>query len=146
MSYTATANIYIDASPELVWKALTDPASVKAYLFGTNLETDWSIGSPIFFRGEYNGVLYEDKGVVLSFNPFTELSYSYLSSMGGLEDRPENYQTVRYALAEEKEGTLLTVTQECFESEERATHSTQSWNHVLKTLEDFVTGAKDCEV
>lgn len=146
MSYTATANIHIDASPELVWKALTDPASVKVYFFGTNLETDWSIGSPIFFRGEYNGVSYEDKGVVFSFDPFKELSYSYFSSMSGLEESPENYQTVRYTLVEEKGGSLLTVTQENFESEERATHSTKSWHHVLKTLENFIKGTQDCEV
>ena len=141
MSHTATARIHIDALPQDVWRALIDPVSVKAYFFGTNLDTDWSIGSPIFFRGEYNGVSYEDKGVVLSYDPCKELSFSYFSSVSGLEEKPENYHTVRYILAEEKEGTLLTVTQENFDTEERAIHSAESWQHVLEALEKFVRGA-----
>ncbi|NGX45802.1 MAG: hypothetical protein K940chlam2_00982 [Chlamydiae bacterium] len=139
MTHVATAKIHIDASLEAVWKALIDPVAVKAYFFGTDLDTDWSVGSPIFFRGEYEGKSYEDKGVVLSFDPSKELSYSYFSSMSGLAEKPENYHTIRYALAEEKGATLLTVTQENLDSEERATHSAASWQQVLKGLEKFVT-------
>jgi uncharacterized protein YndB with AHSA1/START domain len=140
MSHVATATIEIEAPAEKVWKALTDPVSVKAYFFGTNLETDWSVGSPIFFRGEYEGKSYEDKGIVLSFDPYKEISYSYFSSMSGLEESPDHYQTVKFGLTGENESTMLTVTQENLDSEERANHSTKSWQYILKALETFVTG------
>ena len=38
---TATASIILNAPPEKVWKALTDPALIKQYLFGTDAHSDF---------------------------------------------------------------------------------------------------------
>ena len=38
-------------------------------MFGTEVHTDWSIGGPIRWRGEWEGKAYEDKGQVLEFEP-----------------------------------------------------------------------------
>ena len=62
----ATAEIDIAAEPDRVWETLTDPAAVKQWMFGTDLETDWQVGSPIVWKGEYEGKSYEDKGEVLA--------------------------------------------------------------------------------
>lgn len=45
----------INAPLEKVWKALTEPEIVKQYFFGTDLVTDWKVGSPIIFQGEWEG-------------------------------------------------------------------------------------------
>jgi uncharacterized protein YndB with AHSA1/START domain len=37
---------YIRTTPEELWFALTTPEFAKKYWFGTNLETDWKVGSP----------------------------------------------------------------------------------------------------
>ncbi|MBC7885478.1 MAG: SRPBCC domain-containing protein [Saprospiraceae bacterium] len=42
----------IKASVAKVWDALTNPEVVKQYFFGTDLVTDWKVGSPIIFQGE----------------------------------------------------------------------------------------------
>jgi uncharacterized protein YndB with AHSA1/START domain len=36
---TATASITIDASPDEVWHALTDPGTIERYYFGTTAAT-----------------------------------------------------------------------------------------------------------
>ena len=54
---------------ELVWKALTDPALIGKYMLGAQVETDWKPGSPIVWKGEYEGKRYEDKGEILDFDP-----------------------------------------------------------------------------
>ena len=36
---------YIRTTPEELWAALTTPEFMKKYWFGTNLETDWKVGS-----------------------------------------------------------------------------------------------------
>ena len=59
------ASIEINASHSKVWKALTTPELIKKYLFGTETITDWKIGSPIIFKGEWEGRKYEDKGIIL---------------------------------------------------------------------------------
>ncbi len=38
--------IYIKATPQAVWQALTDPAMMREYWFGMHQQTDWQPGSP----------------------------------------------------------------------------------------------------
>lgn len=91
-------SVDINADLARVWRVLTDPTIIKEYLYGTQTETDWKPGSPIVFKGEYEGQTYLDKGVVTEFIPNKRLQYTYWSSFNGLEDKPENYSTITYEL------------------------------------------------
>jgi len=61
----ATADAEIDAPCSRVWRALTDPDEIQKYMFGSRVETNWKPGSPITWKGEYEGTRYEDKGQIL---------------------------------------------------------------------------------
>ncbi len=128
----------INAPLEKVWDALTNPVLIKQYFFGTDLDTSWKVGEPIFFRGAWEGVSYEDKGIVLEFEPLKSLKYNYLSSMSGAEDLPENYQNITYAVAALNGETLLTITQDGHESEEKREHSEQSWKGMMVEMEKLL--------
>lgn len=65
----AVASQLISAPPGQVWNALTDPTVIKKYFLGTEVTTSWRVGEPITFKGEWQGKHYEDKGVVLSYEP-----------------------------------------------------------------------------
>lgn len=39
-------SIVIDADSESIWDVLTNPRKIKLYLFGSEVVTDWRIGSP----------------------------------------------------------------------------------------------------
>jgi uncharacterized protein YndB with AHSA1/START domain len=93
----------IHAPMEKVWDALTNPVVVKEYFFGSDLVTDWKVGSPIYFQGEWEGKPYQDKGIVLEFTPLKSLSFSYLSNWSGLPDLPENYLLIIYEIHKTKE-------------------------------------------
>ena len=43
-NHVATATVEIDASPARVWTALTDPAEIEKYMFGSHVVTDWRAG------------------------------------------------------------------------------------------------------
>lgn len=133
-----TSSIHIDASPAVVWDALTNPEMVKKYFFGTELETDWIVGSPVVFTGEWEGQKYEDKGTVLQVEKHRRLVYDYFSSMSGKEDKPENYSNISYLLRPKDGGTLLEVTQDNVDSEQAREHSENNWNKVLADLKDLV--------
>lgn len=137
---TATATIEMNVSTESVWKALTDPELIKQYLFGTETECDWKTGSPIYFRGEYQGTKYEDKGVILAIEPRQLLRYSYWSSMSGTPDIPENYMIVSFILSRNGSSTVLTVQQDGAKNEESRKHSEQNWGFVLQGLKKVVEG------
>ena len=140
--YEAVKTVTIQAPPDEVWKALTDPDMVKRYMHGTEMSTDWKKGSSIYWRGEWKGRPYEDKGTVLVVEPKKRLSYTHWSPMGGSEDKPENYHTVTYTLTEKDGTTTLTVTQDNNPTEEEAHQMAENnWGPVLEGLKSTVEQA-----
>ena len=137
-TFTAAVTITINADVSAVWKALTDPAMIKQYLFGTQTDTDWKQGSPIYFRGEWQGTTYEDKGTILDNQPGRLISYTYWSSMSGTPDIPENYAVVTYELEQRQDGVALTIRQRGIRSEESRKHSEQNWGSVLNAIKILI--------
>ena len=88
----ARTAININVPREKVWIALVTPEAVKQYMFGTNVVSEWHEGSPIVWKGEWQGKPYEDKGVILKFKPGQMIQYSHFSPLLGLPDVQENYQ------------------------------------------------------
>ncbi len=121
-----------------IWDALTLPEQVKQYFFNTNMVTSWQVGTPIFFRGEWEGKSYEDKGTVLSFEPLKKLSYDYWSGFSGIEDKKELYQILSYELMPTDGGVRVTINQSNVDTQERADHSSKNWAMVLEALKKFV--------
>ncbi len=130
----ATAEIDIAAAPDRVWETLTQPAAVKQWMFGSDLETDWQVGSPIVWKGEYEGNSYEDKGEVLEYDAPNRLSVSHFSPTTGQDDVPENYHTLVWVLTPVDEGTHVTLTQDNNGSEDEAEHSAENWQHALEGI------------
>ena len=137
-TYIAEAAITINASASKVWDALTRPDLIKQYLFGTEVATDWQVGSPITYRGTWEGKTYEDKGKILQIEPGRLLVSTYWSSLSSVPDIPENYQTVRYELSAESDGTRLTITQDNNDTQEAAAHSEQNWEMVLDSIKKLL--------
>ena len=136
--FTAQATTLVNAPASKVWDALTSPSLIKQYLFGTEVTSDWKVGSPITYRGEWEGKSYEDKGEILQIEPDKLLVSTFWSSLAGLPDLPENYKTVRYELLPESDGTKLTITQDNNATQEEADHSTQNWTTVLDKLKELL--------
>ncbi|HZE83432.1 MAG TPA: SRPBCC family protein [Puia sp.] len=134
----AEVTVSIDANTSEVWKAITTPAVIREYLMGTKVSTDWKEGSPITYEGEYKGKSYKDKGIVKKVKPGKILQTTYWSSMGGKEDRPENYNLVTYKLEGRGERTLVTLTQDNIKSEDEKEHVTGNWKSVLTKLKEIV--------
>jgi uncharacterized protein YndB with AHSA1/START domain len=140
MPFSSTASLDIQAPLSSVWDAITKPEIVKQYFFGTNLDTDWKVGSPLFFRGEWQGKTYEDRGTVLSFQPMKSLSYNYWSGFSGLEDNPALRQIIRFDLDAISTGVRITIHQSNVDTQARADHSATNWRAVLEALKHLLEG------
>jgi len=127
----------VDAPLEKVWEALTKTEIVKQYFFGTNLVTNWKVGEPIIFQGEWEGQQYQDKGEVLEYEHNKRLAYSYLSNWSGKEDKPENYLWVCYEVKPDGAKTELTIHQSNYD-EERAKHSEGNWASIVDEMKKIV--------
>ena len=136
--HVATAQCEIDAQPEDVWEALTNPARIREYMFGSEVSTDWKPGSPITWKGEFEGKEFEDKGEIISFEPGRRLEVTHFSPLTGQDDRPENYHRVRYELQPANGGTVVRLTQDNSSSAEEAEHSGATWQMMLDSLKKVV--------
>lgn len=134
----ATASIRVEATPDEVWEALTDPDRIKEYYFGTTVTTDWAVGSPITWAGEYEGKSYEDHGEILEVRRPRLLRHTHFSPLGGKPDAPANHHTLTYTLTEVGDATQVTLEQDNNDSAEAAEHSADNWRTMLEGLKAAV--------
>jgi len=66
---TTESSVFIDGPIDKVWAALTTPELIKQWFFGVETESDWTSGSPIVSRSEWQGESRVDKGVILTIEP-----------------------------------------------------------------------------
>jgi uncharacterized protein YndB with AHSA1/START domain len=137
-NHVATATVEIDASPARVWTALTDPAEIEKYMFGSHVVTDWRPGSPIVWEGEYEGQRYEDKGEIVEIKPARRLKVTHFSPLSGQEDVPENYHTLTYELEAAGPMTRVALSQDNNPTAEAAEHSRANWEKMLSGLKEVV--------
>jgi uncharacterized protein YndB with AHSA1/START domain len=136
--FVTKASITIGAPAAEVWTALTDPALVKQYFFGTDVVSDWKPGRPIVFRGEWQGQRYEDKGVILKADPERILQYTHWSNLSGLPDTPENYHTVTIELTAQGPATAVSLSQDNNPTEQARDHSQKNWESILAALKELL--------
>ncbi len=87
--------IEIAASPEKVWKVLTDNEFIKQYMFNCYAETDWKPGSPLLWKAAADGKLYV-KGQVVAVDPPGCLVYTVIDPNSRIPDIPANYLTMSF--------------------------------------------------
>ena len=139
-------SITINAPADKVWDALTNPEQTKKYMFGCETVSDWKPGSPLLWKGVYEGkeIVYV-KGIVVEIRPGKFLSYTTFDPHSAILDIPENYLTVTYDLSVANDQTTLTVTQGDYatvaEGERRYAESLnggEGWNPILVEIKKLV--------
>lgn len=106
------STINLNAPIDKVWNVLTKPEFVKQWQYGSNLITDWEIGSDIKFSTKWEGVIFEQWGKVLDVIPYKLIKYTLFAPRPDIEDKPENYFVMNYILSDEKNYIRLDIIQE----------------------------------
>lgn len=138
--FTAKATTTIHAPVSKVWQSLVNPEIIRQYLFDTDVISDWKVGSPIIYKGEWQGKPFEDKGKILKIEPEELLMSTHWSPLSGVPDAPENYHTVTYTLAEKGDSTEVTIIQDNNSTEAEKEHSEQNWKIVLENMKKLLEG------
>ncbi len=106
--FTVECFIVIHATVSKIWDLLINPEKIKVYLYGSNVITDWKVGSEILFtrdrlhpKAPISEKLIVDKGKILEIENEQLLRFSFYSSMEGYPDLAENYSVVSYTLNKE---------------------------------------------
>lgn len=138
--FIAKATTIIHAPVSKVWQALVNPEIIKQYLFNTEVISDWKVGSPILYKGEWEGKAFEDKGEILEIEPEKVLKSTHWSPLSGVPNIPENYHTVTYILSDRGDNTEVTITQDNNATEQEQAHSEKNWKTVLEGMKSLLEG------
>lgn len=127
----------IGAPTATVWKAMKGGAMFP----GTHIETDWKIGHPIVFKGDWKGRSFTDRGEIQSLSEARELSFSHWSDTDGSGERPPSYHVVKYELQPAGARTKVTLSQ-FIEGEETQVDAKnraefeRNWTMMLESLKN----------
>ena len=135
--FIATAGADVDTPPSQVWTVLTDSRLLGEVMFGSQIITDWEVGGPIVYRGEWEGKPFEDKGVIDELTEPRRIRMQHYSPLSGLPDEPENYHHVAFELEPlgDSSRTRVTITQDGNADQDAADHSAANWQTMLESLQ-----------
>ena len=139
-NHTTTSKIMINAPVTSVWEAITKPELVKQWQYGADVITNWQKGSPIAYRSEWEGTVYEQTGTILEIEPNKLVKYTLFAPRPGLDDKPENYFTMTYTLEEINGQTTLTIIQDDPREQLPQEQAEENENSVLDGLKKLVEG------
>ena len=126
---------YIETTPEKLWEALTGSEFSRQYWFGTELRTDWTIGSP--FALVMNGTP-TDVGEILEFERPRRLSYTFRHV---LKDELRNERPTKVVFTIEQHGKFakLTLTHEGFaEASKLLDGISKGWPAIMSSLKSLL--------
>ncbi len=136
--FVAESSTSVDASAERVWSVITNP-SLGELVMGATIRTDWKVGSPITWSGEYKGRQFVDKGEIVESEPGRKLAYTHFSPMSGSPDKPENYHTLTWTLDGDNP-TTVSLSQDNNASEEEAVESKKMWDALVQGVKERAEG------
>jgi uncharacterized protein YndB with AHSA1/START domain len=126
---------YIETTPEKLWQALTSSEFSRQYWFGTELRTDWKVGSP--FALVMNGTP-TDVGEILEFDPPRRLSYTFTHVLND-ELRNERPTIVVFVIEQHGRFAKLTLTHEGFAGAARLLDGiSNGWPAILSSLKSLL--------
>jgi len=140
--FIAKVEIDIMAPIEKVWEALTNPAMIHEYMFGTNVSSNWKPGSSITWSGEWEGKPYQDEGKILSLEPPRHLQYTHITSNDAESAKFENTHLIDINLLSEGNKTHITLEQDNNMDEEAKSDSEKNWDMMLKSLKSLLEKTK----
>jgi uncharacterized protein YndB with AHSA1/START domain len=132
--------VYIRTTPEKLWEAITRPEQTRQFFYGTAVESDWKVGSPVRHMQQDGEVALDGK--VLEIEPRKRLVTTFRSvhDAEASKDRPSRVTWEIQALGEV---CKLTLTHDDFDGVTRTyTMVGSGWNPVLSGLKTLLETGK----
>jgi uncharacterized protein YndB with AHSA1/START domain len=134
---------YIETTREKLWEALTSSEFSRRYWFGTELQSDWKVGSALALV--MNGTV-TDTGQILEAEPPHRLSYTFKHE---LDDEMRNERPSKVVFVIEQHGKVvkLTLTHESFaEGSKLLDGISRGWPAILSSLKSLLEKGQALDV
>ena len=132
--------VYIAASPERVWQALTDSELTKQYYYGNTVESDWKPGSPMVYRNPDGTEAIQCE--VVEADPPRKLVHTFF--FPGTEESPSR---CTWTIEARGASSLLTLVHDEFDGETSTYKSVaHGWVPILSGLKTLLETGKPIEI
>lgn len=127
---------FIKASPESVWRALTEGEFTREYWGGRNIASDWNVGAPVkYLRGDGR---VDVEGEVLEALPPHRLSYTF-HMLVSESHQAEAPTVVTFEIEALGEVVKLTLTHEYSDRGSKTFETTYyGWPAILSSLKSLL--------
>jgi uncharacterized protein YndB with AHSA1/START domain len=131
--------IYIAATSEKVFEALTDGNTSVHYWHGTRIVSDWKVGAPFLLKLERG-----DKkivGKVAEYEPPRRLAYTFEPQFDGMDKEAPSH--VAFDIEPQKNQVKLTIVHDGFEPGSKMFEGiSRGWPLILSSLKSFIESGK----
>ena len=132
--------VYIAATPEQVWRALTESEFTKQYYYGNTVESDWKPGSPMVYRGADGEPSIECE--VVEADPPRRLVHTFF--FPGTDESPSR---CTWSIEARGSASLLVLTHDEFDGETSTYRSVaHGWVPILSGLKTLLETGRPLEI
>jgi uncharacterized protein YndB with AHSA1/START domain/DNA-binding transcriptional ArsR family regulator len=132
--------VYIAATPEQVWAALTQSEFTRQYYYGNDVESDWQPGSPLVYRNPDGTEAIQCE--IIEADAPRRLVHTFF--FPGTDESPSR---CTWSIEPRGAATLLTLTHDEFDGETSTYRSVaHGWVPVLSGLKTLLETGKPLEI
>ncbi|MFA6505087.1 MAG: SRPBCC domain-containing protein [Treponemataceae bacterium] len=132
--YEAKVEGVIPASIEKVWDAFATSDGFARIYEGIKVESDWKVGGPVVWSGEWEGKAFRDEGVITVYDRPRLFEYTYWTSFWGLPRTPDTTQPIRNEFQAVAGGTKVLITQSNLRSPESRDSAEKNWRGIIAKI------------
>jgi uncharacterized protein YndB with AHSA1/START domain len=135
-----TRSIELNATPERVWEVLTHPAMTKQYYYNCEVNSDWTQGSLLHWRGIHDGREIEAEGKLIEIIPGRRIKYSGFDRLAAGDVSRTGDIHITHEILPKGNKTLLLTTIDHFEGDgTRAEYAATQWDfEIMPKLQALV--------
>jgi uncharacterized protein YndB with AHSA1/START domain/DNA-binding transcriptional ArsR family regulator len=128
--------VYIRATPEELWKAITDPSFTKKYFYEQTVESSWKQGATYLHRAPDGTVRIE--GTIVEIDPPRRLVQTFSCPFKD-DTKKDRASRVTWTIEAQGEACKLTLVHDDFDGETATFKSVgPGWNPVLSALKTLL--------
>jgi uncharacterized protein YndB with AHSA1/START domain len=114
LRYSIHVDTLVHAPVREVWALLVDQERLGVLFWRSMVESDFRVGSPIVWKGTWEGKPFEDTGQILKREEGELFQYSNWSPTSGTPDEMAWWNILTFRLSEEKDGVRVVFLQGAF--------------------------------
>jgi uncharacterized protein YndB with AHSA1/START domain len=134
MRYSLAVATVITADIETVWDLLVNPTKTSQLFWGSTVESDFKVGSPIMWKGLWDGKPFEDRGTIKGVQRNALLQYTHWSTATSTAEDEASHNLLTFRLSQEKDGVRVVMEHQNIATLQMKEHSEGMWKQLLATM------------